>query len=325
MCWPSSVLHPTPSPRDHLVPNWQSPPALITRVDDGARTLSGLRPSVVGGSRRGSNLETLVALELCWTASGLGPRITCNHPLGTSTGLHPLRTMEMGRPTETRKKHTALTIHAKIIFFHSRHSHFEHGRLPATSRTSLFPPTTDRQRAHQLGIGSFLAAPSHHQCRSVNMRRSKCGRSVTVVRRHQCGVHSQLRPTVQWQTFCHCFKPPRVMHVGCQEIQVSNENIRRNPRPGLAADPLPHSPKQNPACPTPQLCCTLRGGGQKGREDGHTGRCERLGEGGDEVGAEATPGRDGSQFSELGKKEWKTMPDQILGRSESATQPARCR
>ena len=63
----------------------------------------------------------------------------------------------------------------------------------------------------------------------------------------------QLRPTVQWQTFGHHFKPLRVMHVGCQEIQVSNENIRRNPRPGLAADPCSHTfqsktpPAQHPS------------------------------------------------------------------------------
>ena len=49
------------------------------------------------------------------TAGGFGPRITCNHPLGTSTVLHHLRTMEMARLTEMQKKHTTMTIHAKAM------------------------------------------------------------------------------------------------------------------------------------------------------------------------------------------------------------------
>ena len=87
-------------------------------------------------------------------------------------------------PTLERCSTTSLTACAKPVqqFDSSKHTHSEHGRLPATSRTSLSPATSGRQPLPPApptwlgfwdtptGIGSFLAAPSHHQCPSAPLQ-----------------------------------------------------------------------------------------------------------------------------------------------------------
>ena len=127
------------------------------------------------------------------------------------------------------------------------HSRSEHGRRPTTSSRRLFrlrqprQPVRSASSSSHLGIGPFLAAPSHHKCCSIDVRRPRSGSPVTMVRRHQCGVHRKLCSTTQWQTFGHDFQPPRVLNIGCQQIQVTNEDIRRDWRPCLAADPSSHA------------------------------------------------------------------------------------
>ena len=49
-------------------------------------------------------------------AGGLGPRMTCNHPLGTSTVLHPLRTMSNDRLGRVCVKVLGAVTQAKSYF-----------------------------------------------------------------------------------------------------------------------------------------------------------------------------------------------------------------
>ena len=161
------------------------------------------------------------------------------------------------------------------------HSRSEHGRRPTTSSRRLFrlrqprQPVRSASSSSHLGIGPFLAAPSHHKCCSIDVRRPRSGSPVTMVRQHQCGVHSQLPTTVAnilppFQAASH--------HARWVPTDPSHER-RHSSRPAplpRGRSELPRSPEHNPAFPTLQLYCTLRGGGQKGRGDCHTDRCVRL-------------------------------------------------
>ena len=58
-----------------------------------------------------------------------------------------------------------------------------------------------------------------------------------MVRRHQwCPPQAVHHHT-------HDFQLVRVLNIGCHEIQVTNEDIRRDPRPCLTANPSSHAPQ----------------------------------------------------------------------------------
>ena len=121
-------------------------------------------------------------------------------------------------------------------------------RAAATLRMSQSPLTTDRQPrqpAPPAWLG-FEGPPTRDVLFPCGAEPpSMCAAPGLAVPsqwcRHQCGVHRKLCPTLQWQTLGHDFQPPRVLNVRCQEIQVSNEDIRRDPRHCLTADPCSHA------------------------------------------------------------------------------------
>ena len=91
-----------------------------------------------------------------------------------------------------------------------------------------------------------------------------------------------------------------------QEVQVPDHHVGAHPGSCLSADPRSCTLEwETPPPKNPRSCTCRPGGGQRRREDGHTGKHEQTGggEGGD--GAREAPGRAGNQTAStdwLGKR-----------------------
>ena len=171
-------------------------------------------------------------------------------------------------------------------------SRSEHGRRPTTSRKSLSVETTVRQPPQPappawLGFEGRATRDLSLRFRATtNAGPSMCASPGLDVRHNDAPTPVSPQAVLHhamanfWPRFPTSSRPERWVPI----------DLRHERRHSRGRSQLPRSPD-----PTLQLCCTLRGGGQKGRGDGHTGRCERLGEGGDKVGAATTPRSDGDR------------------------------
>ena len=77
--------------------------------------------------------------------------------------------------------------------------------------------------------------------------------------RNQGRVHCKLCPTEQREAFRNNFYAAPIVHLWCQNVQITHMHVSRNASASLTANSCANALKlQTPVCPEPLLYCTLR-------------------------------------------------------------------
>ena len=124
----------------------------------------------------------------------------------------------------------------------------------------------------QFRVPVLLPLPSVPQSHSIGCVCFPQRRSISMVRRHQCRVQSQLNSSKEGQTFCNHLQPARI-RVLLRDVQVSHHDVGGHPGPAIATnlgDSTLHgitSPAEHPP-PCRMLLCD----GQRRQENGHKNR-----------------------------------------------------